>query len=61
MLKTDKLEKFHWTGNRKIDIIINDEYKTIKVGEYFFPSLEDFNRFINKLTDISENIIEEEE
>lgn len=60
MLKTDKVERFNWSGNRTVKIIINNEYKTIKVGDYFFPSIEDFNLFVNKLTDISEEITEEE-
>ena len=53
MLKTDKLEKFNWTGRRSINIIVNKEYKTVKVGDYFFPCVEDLNLFINKLSDIS--------
>lgn len=36
MLKTDRLERFNWTGKRSINIIVNNEYKTVKVGDYFF-------------------------
>ena len=60
MLKTDKLERFNWTG-RSINIIINKEYKTVKVGDYFFPCVEDLNLFINKLSDISEELSEDKE
>jgi hypothetical protein len=60
MLETDKLEKFNWTGKRSINIVVNNKYKTIKVGDYFFPCIEDLNLFINKLSDISEELSEEE-
>lgn len=61
MLKTDRLERFNWTGKRSINIIVNNEYKTIKVGDYFFPCVEDLNQFINKLSDISEELSEGKE
>jgi hypothetical protein len=61
MLKTDRLEKFNWTGRRSIDIIVNNEYNTVKVGDYFFPCVEDLNRFINLLSDISESLEEDKE
>ena len=59
MLKSDKVEKFNWSGNRHINIIINDEYKTVKIGDYFFPSIEELNLFINTLSDISDKLSEE--
>ena len=59
MLKSDKIEKFKWLSG-KMDIKINKEYNTVKVGDYFFSSLEDFNRFVNKLSDIAEEFIEED-
>ena len=61
MLKTDRLERFNWTGKRSINIIVNNEYKTVKVGNYFFPCVEDLNQFINTLSDISEKLSEEED
>jgi hypothetical protein len=61
MLKTDRLERFNWTGKRSINIIVNNEYKTVKVGDYFFPCVEDLNQFINKLSDISEELSEGKE
>ena len=61
MLKSDKLEKFNWTGKRSINIIVNNEYKTVKVGNYFFPCVEDLNQFINMLSDISEKLSEKED
>ena len=61
MLKTDRLERFNWTGRRSISIIVNNEYKTVKVGDYFFPCVEDLNQFINKLSDISEELSEDKE
>lgn len=61
MLKSDKLEKFNWTGKRSINIIVNNEYKTVKVGNYFFPCVEDLNQFINTLSDISEKLSEKED
>ena len=61
MLKTDRLERFNWTGRRSINIIVNNEYKTVKVGDYFFPCVEDLNLFINKLSDISEELSEDKE
>ena len=61
MLKTDKLEKFNWDKKRSINIIVNKEYKTVKVGDYFFPCVEDLNWFINKLSDISEELSEDKE
>lgn len=61
MLKTDRLERFNWTGRRSINIIVNNEYKTVKVGDYFFPCVEDLNQFINKLSDISEELSEDKE
>lgn len=60
MLKSDKLEKFTY-GSRSINIIVNDEYKTVKVGDIFFPSVEDLNCFINTLSDISESLAEEDD
>ena len=59
MLKSDRLEKFTY-GSRSINIVVNDDYKTVKVGENFFPSVEDLNCFINALSDISESLTEEE-
>lgn len=59
MLKSDRLEKFTY-GSRSINIVVNDDYKTVKVGENFFPSVEDLNCFINVLSDISESLTEEE-
>ena len=59
MLKSDKLERFTY-GSRSINIVVNDDYKTVKVGDYFFPSVEDLNCFINTLSDISERLTEEE-
>lgn len=61
MLKADRIIKFKWTGNRKLNIIVNDDYNTVKVGDYFFPCIEDLNSFINKLSDISEELSEKEE
>ena len=61
MLKTDRLERFNWTGRRSINIIVNNEYKTVKVGDYFFPFLENLNQFINRLSDISEELSEDKE
>ena len=61
MLKTDRLERFNWIGRRSINIIVNNEYKTVKVGDYFFPCVEDLNQFINKLSDISEELSEDKE
>lgn len=61
MLKTDRLERFNWTGKRSINIIVNNEYKTVKIGDYFFPCVEDLNQFINKLSDISEELSEGKE
>ena len=61
MLKTDRLERFNWTGRRSINIIVNNEYKTVKVGDYLFPCVEDLNQFINKLSDISEELSEDKE
>ena len=61
MLKTDRLERFNWTGRRSINIIVNNEYKTVKVGDYFCPCVEDLNQFINKLSDISEELSEDKE
>jgi len=60
MLKSDEIEKFRWLSG-KLDIKINKEYRTVKVGQYFFSSIEDFNKFINKLSDIAESFGEEEE
>ena len=37
---------------------MNKKYHTIKVGDIFFPSLEEFNSFVNKLTDIAEEMME---
>ena len=56
----DIIEEFSWSGDRNLIIKINKDYKTIKVGEYFFPSVEDLNTFINKLSDISESLTEGE-
>ena len=62
MLKSDTLEKFSWlSGKRSINIIVNNKYKTVKVGDYFFPCVEDLNQFINTLSDISEKLSEEED
>ena len=61
MLKTDRLERFNWTGKRSINIIVNNDNKTVKVGDYFFPCVEDLNQFINKLSDISEELSEDKE
>ena len=61
MLKSDRLEKFNWTGKRSINIVVNSDYRTVKVGDYFFPCVEDLNSFINKLSDISEELAEKEE
>lgn len=62
MLKSDTLEKFSWSsGKRSINIIVNNKYKTVKVGDYFFPCVEDLNRLINKLSDISDNLSDEKE
>ena len=38
-----------------------NEYKTVKVGDYFFPCVEDLNQFINRLSDISEELSEDKE
>ncbi len=56
----DIIENFNWSGNRSLVIKINKDYNTIKVGDYFFPSVEDLNTFINKLSDISESLTEGE-
>lgn len=45
--------------NKEIPIKIDLEYETFKVGDIFFPCKEDFILFINKLTDLAEEIFDE--
>lgn len=57
MLDSDEIINMRF-NNKKIVIKVNKKYGTVKVGETFFPSLEDFNVFVNKLTDIAEEMSE---
>lgn len=43
-------------NKKEINVIVNPTYKTVKVGDLFFPSFEDFIYYINKLTDIAEDL-----
>lgn len=49
-MKGDNIDYFYWNQN-EIKFVFNKEYGTVKVGDIFFPSIEDFKRFINFLTD----------
>lgn len=42
--------------DKEIVVNIKKEYGTIKVGDLFFPCIEDFVYFVNKLTDIAEEV-----
>lgn len=43
-------------NEKEINVIVNPTYKTVKVGDLFFSSFEDFIYYINKLTDIAEDL-----
>lgn len=57
MLDSDEIIKLRY-NNKKVIIKMNKKYHTVKVGDIFFPSLEEFNSFVNKLTDIAEEMME---
>ena len=57
MLKNDEIIKMYF-NKKKVEIKLNKEYGTVKVGDIFFPCVEDLNTFINKLSDISEELTE---
>lgn len=57
MLDSDEIINMRF-NNKKVIIKMNKKYNTVKVGDIFFPSLEDFNSFVNKLTDIAEEMME---
>lgn len=48
-------------GKNDFDIKLNKEYKTVKINDLFFNNKSDFYYFVNKLTDIAEDIYEKEE
>ncbi len=52
-MKTEKLI----FNNKELVIKYDTVNKTVKIGdEIFFPSIQDLNYFINKLSDISEEM-----
>lgn len=52
-MKSDEFKTIVTEGT-KITVKYNKEYETVKVGDIFFSSKEDFIYFVNKLTDIAE-------
>jgi hypothetical protein len=46
-------------NNKTITVKADFEAKTVKVNEMFFNNLEDFIYYVNKLTDIAEELKEE--
>lgn len=59
MLKTDEISNM-WINGKKVTLKINKEYGTVKVNDIFFNSVESLNEFINKLSDISDELTETE-
>ena len=46
-------------NNKELVVKFNTEYKTVKIGnEIFMPSIEDLKYFINKLSDVVEELEE---
>lgn len=49
-------------NNKELVVKFNTEYKTVKIGnEIFMPSIEDLKYFINKLSDVVEELEESNE
>lgn len=48
-------------GKNDFDIKLNKDYKTVKINNLFFNNKSDFYYFVNKLTDIAEDVYDKEE
>lgn len=59
-LKSDEVSSLK-INKKKIEFILNRKYLTAKVGNIFFPSIEDLKVFVNKLSDMVEDLEEAEE
>lgn len=59
MLDSDEIITMR-TNNKKVTIKINKKYGTLKINDIFFPSIGNIKSFINKLSDIVEEMENEE-
>lgn len=55
MLDSDELVTTR-INNKKVVLKINKKYGTVKVNDIFFPSIGNVKKFINKLSDIVEEM-----
>lgn len=55
MLNSDELVTTR-INNKKVVFKINKKYGTLKVNDIFFPSIGNVKKFINKLSDIVEEM-----
>lgn len=55
MLNSDELVTTR-INNKKVVLKINKKYGTLKVNDIFFPSIGNVKKFINKLSDIVEEM-----
>lgn len=55
MLDSDELVTMR-INNKKVVLKINKKYGTVKVNDIFFPSIGNVKMFINKLSDIVEEM-----
>lgn len=55
MLDSDELVTTR-INNKKVVLKINKKYGTLKVNDIFFPSIGNVKKFINKLSDIVEEM-----
>lgn len=55
MLNSDELVTIR-INNKKVVLKINKKYGTLKVNDIFFPSIGNVKKFINKLSDIVEEM-----
>lgn len=55
MLNSDELVTTR-INNKKVVLKINKKYGTLKINDIFFPSIGNVKKFINKLSDIVEEM-----